>query len=77
MNCVSFIQVCCVIIIILAANSVVWFSLMENSFVSDAKARTEVIHGILCQAQIVRAFLLNIVIHIDCANEIQETTKMA
>ena len=50
---------------------------MENSFVSDAKARTEVIHGILCQAQIVRAFLLNIVIHIDCANEIQETTKMA
>ena len=75
-NCVSSVQVCRVIINILAANSPVWFSLVKNSFVSYAKARAEVIHDILCQAQILRAFLLNIVIHIDCANEIQETTKM-
>ena len=75
-NWVSSVQVCSVIINILAANLPVWFALMKNSFVSYAKARTEVIHDILCQAQIVRAFLLNIVIRIDCANEIQETTKM-
>ena len=44
---------------------------------SQSSMYTKVFHNIPFKSHILRAFLLNIVIYIDCANEIQETLKMA
>ena len=37
---------------------------------------TKVFYGVPCKTQIVKAFLLNILTHIECAHELQGTVKM-
>ena len=48
-----------------------------SCLISQSSMYTKVFHNIPFKSHILRAFLLNIVIYIDCANEIQETLKMA